>query len=744
MDSKESTGTAEGLEAAVLDLKKHAQEGNFDRVENLWLQAVEKGVGLRERVGDFLDVAERFISDERKRDRLGTLLEFLLSSLSPAEGEPPSPPLLRLYRLLVYCLPEKSEYVQAFSEAYEQLYPAASAERVFYEVCAPAASVDPAAALRRLENLLKFREGAYVYHRSGWGVGKVVAVDPFLKQVKVDLEGKQGHRIAIDVVDSILSPLDPGSFHALRYEGGAELRRLRDEDPVRLVDLVFEAFGRELTLKEIRGYLVPTVVPADGWIRWWNRAKGFLRETGLYRIGDRAPHLVQRLEQAVSYEADLIEEFHRADWARARQIARQVSKHPGSPAWVRIEEKLQKVVEAADFPRSLEAALILDRASKGSANLERVLSGLAPAALVSVLAKLAGAEDERRAVERLPEARPADWEGIAEELVLGAKEALAEAAWDALGQRSPARLDRIVRDVVASPMSAPDAFCMFLAESAREPARAGLSVLAEKSPRDLLVLVLDFLEHLQHAGGRHGRTAVKGRVRKVLDFVLAKEARVFRAGLEGMALEERREVHQRIVRNESIPPYGKGELLTILAEYEPSLDRRSAQPPWEEEGTVYVTAAGRAKREAEFRELMETKLPKVFEEIGKALGFGDVSENAEYTAALEERDKLAKRASAMKEELKRAKLIEPASVPPGVVGLGSRVRVRSRRTGEEHAYSILGPWDGTPEEGVLSYLSPLARLFFGRAPGDVVEADLPGGKEVYEILEVTSHFAPES
>ena len=92
---------------------------------------------------------------------------------------------------------------------------------------------DYGAALARLERLLLFQEGAYVAHGSGWGVGTVVSVDPFLKQIKVDLENKKGHRIAIDAVDSILEPLDPQGFIALSHQKSPELERLRDSDPLR-------------------------------------------------------------------------------------------------------------------------------------------------------------------------------------------------------------------------------------------------------------------------------------------------------------------------------------------------------------------------------------------------------------------------------------------------------------------------------------------------------------------------------
>ena len=39
------------------------------------------------------------------------------------------------------------------------------------------------------------------------------------------------------------------------------------------------------------------------------------------------------------------------------------------------------------------------------------------------------------------------------------------------------------------------------------------------------------------------------------------------------------------------------------------------------------------------------------------------------------------------------------------------------------AYTILGPWDSDHERGVISYLSPFARLLMSKKPGDRAELD---------------------
>ena len=70
------------------------------------------------------------------------------------------------------------------------------------------------------------------------------------------------------------------------------------------------------------------------------------------------------------------------------------------------------------------------------------------------------------------------------------------------------------------------------------------------------------------------------------------------------------------------------------------------------------------KFEEEIQQLdreLKTELPK---EIKRARELGDLSENAEYTAALEKRDQLASTAARLESELTQAKVITPLEERP--------------------------------------------------------------------------------
>ena len=176
------TGTPETLSG----IREHAATKDFDRLEEAWVEAIGGGGIESALIEGLVEVAESFLdgdNDQMAGHRVGTLLELLSSAVNE---ETPARSSLRLYWLLLRCYPESRDYHRVFCESFEQVYPLASPERAFYEVANVAERRDTKEALDRLAGLLRYREGAFVYHESGWGVGKILGVDPFLKQIKVD------------------------------------------------------------------------------------------------------------------------------------------------------------------------------------------------------------------------------------------------------------------------------------------------------------------------------------------------------------------------------------------------------------------------------------------------------------------------------------------------------------------------------------------------------------------------------
>ena len=141
---------------------------------------------------------------------------------------------------------------------------------------------------------------------------------------------------------------------------------------------------------------------------------------------------------------------------------------------------------------------------------------------------------------------------------------------------------------------------------------------------------------------------------------------------------------------------------------------------------IFCTRQGMRRREEELKHLIHVKIPENAKAIGEAAAHGDLSENSEYTAALEKRDQLTSRATRIEKELQIAKVIDASLSESDYVNVGTRVTVRDLVADIEEIYTFLGIWDSDPEAGLLSYKAPLSQSFMGRKVGDTVEYELDG------------------
>ncbi|HEX7042175.1 MAG TPA: transcription elongation factor GreA [Patescibacteria group bacterium] len=147
---------------------------------------------------------------------------------------------------------------------------------------------------------------------------------------------------------------------------------------------------------------------------------------------------------------------------------------------------------------------------------------------------------------------------------------------------------------------------------------------------------------------------------------------------------------------------------------------------------IFLTKEGLEDLKKEYEELSKVKRPEILERLSAARNQGDLSENAEYTAAKDELSFIDGRIDELEELLKQVSLIEDTG--KGSVALGSKVTLK---VGEkEDIYTVVGEWEADPAEKKISHESPLGKALLGKAKGDKVEVDAPAGKVLYTVVSV--------
>ena len=87
----------------------------------------------------------------------------------------------------------------------------------------------------------------------------------------------------------------------------------------------------------------------------------------------------------------------------------------------------------------------------------------------------------------------------------------------------------------------------------------------------------------------------------------------------------------------------------------------------------------------------------------------------------------------LRKELERARQVDPKDVPPTVVTMNSRVRLRDEDTGAIEEYTLVFPKDADYDLGRISVMSSVGTAILGYAVGDTIEWEVPAGRRRLKI-----------
>jgi len=151
---------------------------------------------------------------------------------------------------------------------------------------------------------------------------------------------------------------------------------------------------------------------------------------------------------------------------------------------------------------------------------------------------------------------------------------------------------------------------------------------------------------------------------------------------------------------------------------------------------VPVTREGYEALKKELEKLKRVERPQNLIAIEEARAHGDLSENAEFAAAKDRQGFIEGRIGELGFKLANSDIINPENLPKDRAVFGHRVLLENIDTGEDVEYQLVGPDESDIARGRISISSPLGRAILGKKPGDELILVVPGGKRVYELVEI--------
>jgi transcription elongation factor GreA len=149
-----------------------------------------------------------------------------------------------------------------------------------------------------------------------------------------------------------------------------------------------------------------------------------------------------------------------------------------------------------------------------------------------------------------------------------------------------------------------------------------------------------------------------------------------------------------------------------------------------------MTVRGKKMLDEELKHLMTVERPSIVKAIEVARGHGDLSENADYSAAKERQGFIEGRIQDINGKLARAQVIDPSTIKSDKIVFGATVVVLESETDKKITYQIVGVDEADIKNGKVGITSPIARALIGKSEGDEVVVHAPKGEVHYEVLKI--------
>jgi transcription elongation GreA/GreB family factor len=573
--------------------------------------------------------------------------------------------------------------------------------------------------------LMALAEAGFCHHKS-WGFGRVVSVDVTLGRLNIDFTSKAGHSMDLTFAAESLRSIPKDHIIARKSLDAEGLRREAALHHLEVVKLALRSFGGRATADQLHGILKDVVV--SDWKKWWEVARSEMKRNGHFTVPLKKSELIIYQESELDIGERLAIEFKAARGLKARvAVATEILK---SVPDITRREVLSEIIAllnadiASHSPTmpslALEGVFVRDDLRK-AANLEAPADEVGAAQVVTAQNRLVEfftelpAAKHRRALEVLRDSSP-DW-GARLIMILnnvGAKLAGEIARLLLLEGRGTLLKQELVR--LISQHGASSELLLWLG---KERGDHFADILGPEVFRAMLTAM--------------ERDAFNERkTNRLHDFILD-DVTLLPELIESADIEVIRDLTRNLQLSPSFDDMDKRSLFARIVKAYPAIQEMITGENKKEDHTFLVSWESLQRRQTEYQELVEKKVPANIKDIALARSYGDLRENHEYKSAKEMQRVLQRRKAELERELGRARGTDFAGVRTDIVGPGTRIGVTDLATGTRESFSILGAWDGDPDRNVLSYLTPFAKTFVGQPVGAEVSFASEGVSRRFRI-----------
>ena len=583
-----------------------------------------------------------------------------------------------------------------------------------------------------------FTSGACVLHKN-WGFGQIANIDFLINQITIDFATKKAHSMQLQYAAESLQVVEREHILARIALDLPGVKKEAQHEPEAFVRSVLSSYSGKLTVDQLNRVLVPAVFNETDFKKWWDGAKKVLKKSGHFSLPTKKTEPIVYREEAVSRSSEHLEAFTSArqlkdQIAALERILRELEEFKDSTA--QLQSIISVAEETARRNSKMATAEALTMLTQRDEMVERIKDLHAGAGAPTITSMLL---DEQRSLSSLLEEVPAaklrriisafptafgdSWTSKALQLIARGSTRIVTEAAKLLQERDKqdelhTALDRAIRDHSIS--------------------SSALTWLCDKKEREghfkslihprVMSAILSALERDQFNENRD---------RKLHDLVVNDQT-LLPDLIKDAEVEEVREAMRKLLLTPTFEDLNNRSLLGRFVRRYPELEVLISGEREEKQESLIVSWESLERRQAEYEEVVNKKIPENTKEIAIARDYGDLRENFEFKAAKEMQRVLMRRKQEMERDISLARGTDFANPETAQVSIGTTVTVKGVKDAQVDTYHILGAWDTNPEQGIISYKAAIAQSLLGHKCGETVDLPTEGADRPVEIIKIVA------
>lgn len=594
-------------------------------------------------------------------------------------------------------------------------------------------------AVSEFEKHIAFDVGNFVFHKT-WGVGRIRSLEN--EVLTIDFAKKRKHEMSLPMALTSLQTLDSEHIWVLKStKQKAELLEKVKSDPAWALKVIIKSFDNDCNMKKVKQELVPSLLSVGEWTGWNTKARKILKEDPSFGIN---PHDVDSYtvrERPASTEEKLFNEFkaQKNFFSRIEIFDTYIEKADVDDdyfhemfnyfdGFLKAPSQINEQVVASQMIVNAIVAKMPHLVGSKQVSFAELYENIEdPAAIYTAIKDKNLKQVFLKNVKNLI----SNWEN---EYIKLFPSVLSQDIVNAIIEEGHVeKLQEFAQTCFDNPRVFRDTIIWFFKNSLDDSWFKAANIDYEKQ----LIALINILDvSLREIENKQNTTENRRTVKQVSDLLFTKQ-KLLEDFIETADKETVGRLYILIADIKGLDSALKAQLRAQIQKKFPDFVFFDAE---EKETTtlgLIVTAHMMSEKKKELQNIIEVLIPQNQRDIGFAKELGDLSENAEYKSAREEQNKLSSLSTRLQSEIERAEVFDPLTINSKKVSFGTKVSLENTTDNRHEEYTILGPWESDPDNGIISYLSPLGHALMNKKKNESVEVKIMDQAKTYRVLEIS-------